>query len=355
MDILRPVRFLLVLVTLVSLCAAAVAQLPPVTVTGKGVRDPVEKSYRKMVRGMDLFEQRRALASQATLRFKLLPRKRDTDMSRIRVDVVGREVDFNVPVAPDGTFTLPRNQQALAEDAVVTPNRRALTMTWRTEIRTPGLPPATRRLGDLRLECAVGMEAELISNNRGLFDRITGFFTDPPDYCAGKDQRYLYFSERALFGVTLVHGGRRQILPVDRLYAGASADPKLSAELPYCDCEVLLDRTYFLPLGDHSWPDDTLVEFEFMEDPPRPQVAGETLPLQGAFDAVNIGSSTRGDLTAALGPMTAIRFDSGYTVAVHRRQFARGEGDTPELVVLFAPSGQAVKTRVRPADDSRRP
>jgi hypothetical protein len=38
------------------------------------------------------------------------------------------------------------------------------------------------------------------------------------------------------------------------------------SDLAYCDCQVLLDRTYFLPLGDPSWPDDTLVEFEYMED-----------------------------------------------------------------------------------------
>jgi len=29
---------------------------------------------------------------------------------------------------------------------------------------------------------------------------------------------------------------------------------------------VLLDRTYFLPLGDRSWPHDTLVVFEYMDD-----------------------------------------------------------------------------------------
>ena len=33
----------------------------------------------------------------------------------------------------------------------------------------------------------------------------------------------------------------------------------------YCDCEVLVDRTYVLPLGDLSWPDDTRVEFEYMD------------------------------------------------------------------------------------------
>jgi len=49
------------------------------------------------------------------------------------------------------------------------------------------------------------------------------------------------------------------------LYAAASDDPKLDKDLPDCDCEVLVDRTYFLPLGDRSWPDDTLVEFDYME------------------------------------------------------------------------------------------
>ena len=63
----------------------------------------------------------------------------------------------------------------------------------------------------------------------------------------------------------MVSGQRREILAIDKLYAGASDDPQLADDLPYCDCEVLVDRTYVLPLGDRSWPDDTLVEFEYME------------------------------------------------------------------------------------------
>lgn len=359
MDTARCLGLILLHAALASLGAGALAQttapLPPVTITGLAVRNPVEKSYRQMLRGMDLFERRHALAPQAQLRFKLLPRRRETDMNRIRIDVVGREVDFQLPLAADQTFVLPRNRQAHDENAVVMLNRRALTMTWRTEIRTPGLAPPTRRLGDLRLECEVGMEAGLVSNNRGLFDRITEFYTDSPDYCGGRNQRYLFFSEKPLFNVTLVDGGRRQIVPVDRLYAGASADPTLPAELPYCDCEVLLERTYHLPLGDRSWPDDTLVEFEFMDEPAPAQAASDVVPLQRAFDAVVIGRSTRSDLMAALGPMTTIRFDNGYTVAVHRGPPLKKDGDAPELVVLFAPSGQAVKARVRPAEDNRQP
>ncbi|MDY0747398.1 hypothetical protein SNE35_23040 [Paucibacter sp. R3-3] len=247
--------------------AAAEDALPAVTVSGTATA-AVEKSYRRMLRGMDLFERERAaLAPQATLRFKLLPRKPGTNMDHLTLEIDGKSFDEQLPVAPDHTFTLPRDARAEAEDAVVTPNRRKLSMTWRTEIRTPGLAAGERRLGDLRLECLVGIEAGLVSNSDPL-GRIADLFTSPRSYCGQADARYLFFAERPLFAVTLVSGARRETLPIDKLYATASDDPGLKHDLPYCDCEVLVDRSYFLPLGDKSWPDDTRVEFEYMDDPP---------------------------------------------------------------------------------------
>lgn len=239
--------------------------LPPVTVSA--TRDFVEKSYRRMLRGMDLFERLHAMAPGASLRFKLLPRKRDTNMRGIDLEVIARTVDIEVPIAPDNTFTLPRDAQAAAQDAIVTPNRRSRSMTWRADIRTPGLPPDTRRLGDLRLECRVGLEAGLVSNNSSVVSRLIHAVTDDPErYCNQPDAHYLFFADHPLFGVTLVAGGRREQLPTASLYAAASEDPGLPYDLPYCDCEVLVDRTYFMPLGDRSWPDDTLVRFDYMED-----------------------------------------------------------------------------------------
>ena len=219
-----------------------------------------------MVRGMDLFERQRHMAPGAALRFKLLPRKPGTDMDHILLEVVGATFAYAVPIAPDHTFTLQRDAKALQEDAVVSPNRRKLTLTWRTDIRTPGLAPGTRRLGDLRLECQVGLEAGLVSNTNPIIARIAGLFTDPKGYCDRKDAKYLFFADRPVFSVALKSGARREVLPIDQLYAEASDDPGLKYDLPYCDCEVMVDRTYFLPLGDRSWPDDTLVEFEYMED-----------------------------------------------------------------------------------------
>jgi len=243
--------------------AAAPRALPAVEV--RALRDPVEKSYRKIVQGMDLFERQRHRAPQASLRFKLLPRDRGTNMEGIALGIVGDSVDITVPVAPDNTFALERVAQALKEDAVVTPNRRARSMTWRTDIRTPGLPPNTRRLGDLRLECVVGMEAGLVSNARSVVAEITRLVTDA-GYCDQRVPEYLFFAERPLWSVTLVHGSRREILSVDHLWGGISREPMTAGDLRYCDCEVLLDRTYYAPLGDSTWPDDTLLELEYMDE-----------------------------------------------------------------------------------------
>ena len=251
--------------------AQGATALPPVAVTAQANRDPVEKSYRKMIRGMDLYERLKArLAPDSTLRFRLWPRKRDTDMARVELNVLGSTVETEVPLGADGTFTLQRDARAWDEDAQVTPNRRRQSMTWRTDIRTPGLPPNTRRLGDMRLECQVGMEAGLVSNDRSFLGRMVGAMLDSPAYCGRPVPHYLFFADRPVFSVTLVAGARRQVLSIDMLYAGASEDPGLPADLPYCDCEVLLDRTFYLPLGDTSWPDDTLVEIEFMQDAAAP-------------------------------------------------------------------------------------
>lgn len=239
------------------------AMLPVLTVTA--MDETVEKSYRRMVRGMDLFDSLRALAPQAQLRYRLLPRRRDTDMQRVTLAIFSDSLTLLVPVE-NGTFELERNALALAENAVVAPDRRVGSLTWRTDIRTPGLPPGTRRLGDLRLECRVGMEAGLVSDDLPIIGAIARLIAGGGSYCDSDQNLYLYFAERPLFGVTLVWGGRRESLPTDRLYAGITNGSTSRNSLGYCDCELLLDRAYFLPLGDRRWPDDTLLEFEYMED-----------------------------------------------------------------------------------------
>jgi len=64
-----------------------------------------------------------------------------------------------------------------------------------------------------------------------------------------------------------------------------------------------------------------------------------------------IGQSSKADVVAALGKAIAIvRFDSGYEVWVYRIRPLTDkaqQGDT-EWVILFAPTGNVAKTRLRP-------
>ena len=259
-------RVILVLACLAGLSGAAHAQTgQSATVKVQSTRDPVDKSYRKMIRGMERFEREHALAPNAPLRFQLLPRSPTVDMRGITLRVAGNTVSVPVPVAGDNSFVLPRNDLALREDAAVLANRKTTSMTWRARIITPGLPPGTRRLGDMRLECRVGVEAGLVSNSSPLFSWINEALTSPEQVCGSPNGNYLYFAERPIFGVRLRAGDRVETLPFRMLYAGGEQS---KADLQYCDCQVMLDRTFYAPIWDPSWPDDTLVEFEYMEGAP---------------------------------------------------------------------------------------
>jgi hypothetical protein len=307
--------------------------LAPVTV--KAMRDPVEKSYRKMVKGMDVFERLHAMAPQAQLRYKLLPRQPGTPLDGVVLKVMGDTVTLNVPIAPDHSFTLPRDQLAWDEDAQVIPNRKTRSMTWRTEIRTPGLPPHTRRLGDLRLECEVGAVADLISEPLSTFGALADLLSGPADLCRGTARRYLLFADKPVFTVTLVHGARRQVVPVDDMYLAQSAERLSDSELTHSDAQSLLDRAFVLPLGDASWPDDTLVVCEAMEGSP-------------AHDEAK---------PATQGEPTLVRFTSGYQVRVYRLPEGRDGKPQGEFVQLLDPAGRVTKARTRlalPSEDRQR-
>lgn len=259
-------RILFIALALSVLSYASAQQSPPVpapTVHVSTTRDPVDKSYRRMIKGMERFERERALAPAATLRFRVLPRTPGTNMDGIRLRVAGDSITIPITIAPDNSFTLPRDATALREDAAVLANRKTSSMTWRAWVQTPGLPPGTRRLGDLRLECRVGMDAGLISETAPMFAWLGRLLTSTDAVCGKPDGYYVFFAERPIFSVILTHGARRHVLPFSALYAGGRETPET---LPYCDCQSMLDRTYFAPIWDASWPDDTLVQFEYMDD-----------------------------------------------------------------------------------------
>jgi hypothetical protein len=312
----------------VLLLAAALsqAQAPPMpSVEVHGTRNPVDKSYRKMLQGLARYEQEHALAPQAVLRFKLLPRVPGVEMRGITLTVRGDNVSLPVPVADDNSFTLPRNEQAWREDAALVANRHTLSMTWRADVRSPGVPDGLRRLGDLRLECLVGMEAGLVSNNARLFAWLGELLNRPDRVCHADDGNYLFFSERPLFAVHLRDGERQATLPGRMLYAGGMTGP---SELPFCDCQMLLDRSYFAPLWDRQWSNDTLLSFEYMDEPAPPAA----LPAPGIEAGMD-----QAQVRAKLGAATEVRFLSGMSAWLYP--------PPAQHWILFDDSGRVLKSR----------
>lgn len=323
------------------LCCNSAAQqsTPPVvpSISVPATRDPVDKSYRKMVRGMERYERNKALAPQSTLRFRLLPRLPTVTLDGITLKVVGDRITLPVAVAPDHSFTLERNEQALREDAALVANRKTSSMTWRAQVVSAGVPEGMRRLGDLRLECLVGVEAGLVSNNAKMFAWLSDLLAGPDQVCTSPDGNYLQFAERPLFGVTLRAGARTAVLPFRALYAGGT---QTAETLPFCDCQVLLDRSYYAPVWDGSWPDETVVEFEYMDEAPSSPVEA---PADRAAVLRQLGA-----------PLKAIAFDSGYEVWQYqyppaRRMPANADGSPQmaELVLLFDREGRTLKVRRR--------
>jgi hypothetical protein len=317
--------------------AAAQDTAPPTTVTVASTRDPVDKSYRKMIAGMDRFERLHALAPQATLRFQLLPRLPTTALDGITLRVAGDSVSLPVTVAPDHTFTLPRDDRALAQDAALIASRKTSTLTWRAQVRSPGVPAGMRRLGDLRLECQVGVQAGLLSNNARVFAWLGELFTDPDRVCGAADGNYLFFAERPVFGVTLRDGARSESLPFNMLYAGGT---QTAQTLPFCDCQVLLDRSFYAPIWDARWPDDTLLAFDDMDH-----------MEDSATTALAPGYGNTGAVRARLGAATEVQFDNGMQVWRYRYPQARatdrdGQPQWAEFVILFGADGAARKARL---------
>jgi hypothetical protein len=133
--------------------AASVEELIAPSVEVNGTKDPDWKRYRAMIKGVDAFEKHHTLAPGAEQKFILRPRRAGVSLEGISLRLAGSESSLAVPLFPDGSFVLPRNTQALEEDAELLINRKRNMFRWWPHIRSAQLGPDQRRLGDLRLEC----------------------------------------------------------------------------------------------------------------------------------------------------------------------------------------------------------
>jgi hypothetical protein len=226
-----------------------------------GARD--EKTLDQLLSARDAFDKHHALAPDATLAFRLYARHDPRDLAQLRLYVVDGEQRREVPLDDRQRFTLDAAWTRADADrgVLLQTNLPDGAVAWKVDVRTPGIADDRRRLGDLRLEC----EADTFHGNlqRGLRTPMSAVL-DARDELCQLDDAQVWFAERPVFGVTLVAGDRRRVLPYSYLH-GSTGTMALAAlfDWPY----ALRDRAYFLPLEDASWPDDTQVVLDAMDDP----------------------------------------------------------------------------------------
>jgi hypothetical protein len=243
------------LILLAGLLAGAVqAQEPPRVVEVKGMKDPQMRSYRAIAAGLDAFDKHHGLAPGADqLRFRLTPtdRNQGASVDGITMHIVGKGDAIAVPIDADGAYTIPRIEAARDDNADLILNRKRDLFKGSVQVRTPGLAPNVRRLGDLRLECQamVAIVKEEIPFYLNAF--INGVFLTA-DWCNTEGFEWDASTAQRLSGATLVSGQRRMAIKVK-------------------------DARFTTIVADRSWPDDALVELEFAESgspPAEPQRQG---------------------------------------------------------------------------------
>ncbi|MBC3873724.1 hypothetical protein [Undibacterium flavidum] len=213
---------------------------PDQTVEISSTKDPDWKSYRVMLKGLDAFEKYHAHAPQASPQFILKPRRLDVSLSGVNLRLASDESSRTIPLASDGSFVLPRDEQAASQRAELMINRKKEMFRWWPLVKSPGVATQHRRLGDLRLECEMFWAIhydDLPFVARNLMRTVGG-------PCQTKKVILSFPAEwMGLQAATLVQGERRMNLAVDK------------------------DRsTYSITLYNPDFSDDALIELQFDAD-----------------------------------------------------------------------------------------
>jgi hypothetical protein len=225
------------------------------TVHVNAIKNPELHTYRAIAAGLDKFDQLHALAPAVPqLRFQVEGRggkalAGELPTARISAD------DFSIPLTldQDARFSVPRSQAAYDAKAELILNRKKQEARVVSYVRTPGLADNQVRLGDVRLDCQVKIaivKEEMPFWINGLVNSLllttdwcSWFKGETPN---GGDRVWSQNAVAELSAATMRDGERSMALKVK-------------------------GKGYSMPIGDASWSNDALIEFEFA--PPAAAVA----------------------------------------------------------------------------------
>jgi hypothetical protein len=336
--------------------SAVDSELDPVLVRGRAPPGD-QKHYRNFIDAITYFENHHELAPNSVLRFKVFPWHDGAVLQGLKLTLEGKTIERTIPIAFDGSFSLVRDERALEEGAELVSNRAPDSLAWRTDVRTPGLPANTRRLGDLRLECEVEFAANIAPYV------WANYFAAPAEACHDYFFGKSWFADVPVFGVTFVDGSRRETLPARSVWGfhlpvrsvpyGDRGDGELWGITDWHD--YMRDRLFTVPIEEKQWPDDTLVVLDpiggsndnavttrsstptVIRDPRvfTPQLAQQLfIP----------GTTTREEVKKTLGSATSIQFASGNEAWVY--EYNPSTRSAPKWQDSEARSTDPAKTQV---------
>ncbi|WP_440028311.1 hypothetical protein [Chromobacterium amazonense] len=269
---LRPIpfRFLWAWSICCLLSAQAQANIP----------DHNQRAADVFIKAQSAFEQHHALAPRAQQRYRLLAQ------GPLTLTLTAGGAKSRVPLDERSSFAWPAPVAGQSLQAATKSGQLAL---WRPDIRSPDIPAGARRLGDLRLECAVDAQSGLnaASENshclpgsrkpdclnelesclreaslllKKQLEQLGQLQIEASPY-QNQPPHYLFVADQPLFSITLRHGDKHLQLPAVWQYGSAITTS------PFASWPYPREYLYSLPLESADWPDDTVVLFEPLEKP----------------------------------------------------------------------------------------
>jgi hypothetical protein len=304
---------------------------PVAEVQVDGTRHPELKPYRAMLAGLDAFDQNRALAPNATLKFRLwqrnVPIGDPQNWNGVSLRIAGDQLSIPLPISAEGTFTLPRSQAAYDENADLVVNRKKSTIGFYSVVRSPGTPDNVRRLGDLRLQCRVQIamsKDELNFAQRAFFNTV--FLGG--DWCSAKYAKFGLTLEKWAMQATVVDKGLRKPLPVNGYGMTTPVQDKSLSD------DALVSLEYWSEASDERKREFLASEPLFVKSSVNKWAAGKPLRevekgryvgrielprgesrvrLESADGSLALGGPVR-DTEAAIGEVQGLRYHGGRLV-----------------------------------------
>lgn len=211
------------------------ATLDPVVV--HGVAGSFQASYKDLLRGVETFNKKHIYAPKSTLKFFVSDGSANELSPPLQLKFETRDSLYDVDLDEAKFFALPNPSKVNFSDSALLANRKKGGVELYPIVRTPADGSAVTRLADLRLECEVSWA---IQKKAVPFYIRSAFFTSGR-VCHSKHISVSFYSPRPLVSATMRSGQRTEIFPAGR------------------------DRhSYWIPVYDKSWPDDTAIEFKYL-------------------------------------------------------------------------------------------